>query len=97
MQHANHTFIMSNDARFNHNGRFSSVDGGTRSMQREHLKHNARKISWPESDFNKVRTVYVTGFLMEASPGHYLDKLFSECGEIINISVVNEKFCAFIT
>jgi len=66
-------------------------------MPREHFKHIARKISWPESDFNKVRTVYVTGFLVEASPGHYLEKLFSDCGEIINISVVYEKFCAFIT
>jgi hypothetical protein len=97
MPYANHAFIMSNDARFHHYGRLNPVDGGDRSMPREHFKHTARKISWPESDFNKVRTIYVTGFLVEASSGHYLEKLFSECGEIIDISVIDEKFYAFIT
>jgi hypothetical protein len=97
MQYANHTFIISNDARFRDNGIFHPLDGSARSIPREHFKHIARKISWPESDFNKVRTVYVTGFLVEASAGHYLEKLFSDCGEIINVNVVDEKFCAFIT
>lgn len=97
MQYANHKFLMSNDARFHHNGRINPVDGCAISMPKEHFKHIARKISWPESDFNNVRTVYVTGFPVEASSGHHLEKLFSECGEIINISVIDEKFCAFIT
>jgi hypothetical protein len=97
MQYANHTFIISNDTKFCYNGRFNHVDGGARSMPREHFKHTARKISWPESDLNKVRSVYVTGFHVEASSRRYLEKLFSECGEIIDISVIDEKFCAFIT
>jgi hypothetical protein len=97
MQYANHTFILSNDARFHLNGRINPVAGGVQSMPREHFRHIARKISLPESNFNNLRTVYVTGFLVEASSGHHLEKLFSECGEIINISVIDEKFCTFIT
>jgi hypothetical protein len=97
MQYANHTFVMSNDARFHRDGRFNPVDSGAHSMPREHFKHTARKISWPESDFNKVRSVFVTGFLVETSAEHYLENLFSECGEITNVSVFDEKFYAFIT
>ena len=44
-----------------------------------------------------VRTVYVTGFPVEASSGYHLEKLFSECGEIATVSVTDEKSYAFIT
>ncbi len=97
MQYFNNTIIMSNDARFHHDGRFNPINGSTRSIPRENFKHAARKISWPESDFNKVRTVYINGFPTEQSSRFYLEKLFSECGEIINVSVFDEKFFAFIT
>jgi hypothetical protein len=97
LHYPNQTVIMSNDARFYYERRFGPVDGGARSMPRETFKHTSRKISWPESDFNKVRTVHVTGFPVEPSLGYYLEKLFSECGEVTTVSVADERSYAFIT
>jgi hypothetical protein len=97
LQSPNQIIIVSNDARLHCNGRFNSIDGGTRSKTRESFKQSSRKISWPESDFNKIRTVYVDGFPIEASSGYHLEKLFSECGEVTVVSVIDEKSYAFIT
>lgn len=96
-QYPSTSFGMSNHIRSHYDDRFSRPDGGIQTMSSRHSKHTSRRISWPENDFNRTNTVFVVGFPMGGTVGNWLEKLFSECGDITNVNVLHEKYCAFIT
>lgn len=97
LHYLNQRVMVSNDARSHYVGRLNPAQGNARLSPLEGFKPTSRKTSWPESEFSKVRTVFVTGFPIEAASTCYLERLFSECGEITTISVIEERFYAFIT
>jgi hypothetical protein len=95
-QYSNYTFPFSNDGRSHYDKRSFAFGGSARSIPQNYFKQSAHRNSWPDSNFNKVRDIVVVGFPIETSSENSLEKLFSECGEIISVNVVDEKFCAFI-
>jgi hypothetical protein len=97
LQNANTTYVVSNDARLHYDNRPSRPECGAPTTIPWHPKHTARKVSWQEKGSNRDNTVFVAGFLVESPARQWLEELFSVCGDIIHLHVLDLKPCAFIT